>query len=344
MQEKEADKIHNDLLKFKLEPKKIFVNGKAMNFKSNKSILELELTRPFIVIEAIGKKYGNKKVIYKREWGKTSLIEDIRKEAIMYRDVLPQVNKLLPLGIRGKVVFPKLYDEIKEEGKAKAIIRENVEGVVCGSRYANKKNIWNADNIKTIAIVIKSFQGINLKEIRKSGLKKIPEMDFLKLYKELFNKQAEPVKKILGIRYVEKLEKLYLEYKKNIPKQKLIILSEEIFGYNIIKMPDGRLGFIDWERPYIGRDMSSDYGKFISRLWVNPVLYEKAITVVLELNKKNSYFRNLLRATLVSHSFDYFYRMTVSKKRTEKKDALKAVRFFRKSFKEILDETGTWGV
>lgn len=344
MQEIEADKIFGDLLRFNLEPKKIFINGKAIKYKNRKSISDLELTRPFIVIEAIGKNYNNQKVIYKREWGKTSLIEDIHKEAIMYRDILPQVYKFLPADIKKKVIFPKIYDEVKEGGKIKAIIRESIDGVVCGSRYANKKDIWNIDDIKTIAIVIKSFQSIDPEEIKKSGLKEIPEMDFLKLYKELFDKQEKAVKKMLGIGYAEKMRELYMEYEKIIPKQKSIILSEEIFGYNIIKTPDGRLGFIDWERPYIGQDASSDYGKFISRFWVNPVLYKKAIAIVLELNKKNPDFKNLLRATLISHSFDYFYRMTSSKKTAERKNALKAVKFFTKSFKEILDEAGIWAL
>lgn len=342
MQETEVNKICEDLLRLNLEPKKIYVDGKAVNFNGKKSILELELTRPFIVIEAIGKNYDNKKVIYKREWGKTSLIEDIHKEAIMYRDILPQVYKLLPLRIQKKIVFPKLYDIAEENGKIKAIVRENIDGVVCGSRYANKKDIWNIDDIKTIAIVIKAFQSIDPEQIRKSGLREIPEMDFLKLYKELFGKQEEAVRKILRSEYVGKMRKLYEQYEKIIPKQRSIILSEEIFGYNIIKTPDGRLGFIDWERPYAGQDASSDYGKFLSRLWVNPALYEKATVAVLEINKENSDFRNLLRATLASHSFDYFYKMTASKKISEKKEALKAVRFFKKSFKEILDETGIW--
>lgn len=344
MQEIEANKICNDLLKLKLYPKKIFADGKAVSFKSRQSILELELTRPFIVIEAIGKNYNNEKVIYKREWGKTSLIEDIHKEAIIYRNILPQVYKFLPADIKEKVIFPKIYDEVKEGGKIKAIIRESIDGVVCGSRYADKKDIWNVDDIKIIAIVIKAFQSIDPEEIRKSGLKEIPQMDFLKLYKELFDKQEEAVKKMLGIGYAEKMRELYMEYEKIIPKQKSIILSEEVFGYNIIKTPDGRLGFIDWERPYIGQDLSSDYGKFISRLWVNPALYKKAVGIVLKLNKENPDFRNLLRATLVSHSFDYFYKMTASKKKAERKEALKAVKFFKKSFKEILDEAGIWAL
>lgn len=344
MQETEVNKIYEDLSRLSLEPKKIFVDGVERNFKDRKSILELKLNRPFIVIEAIGKNYKSKKVIYKREWGKTSPIEDIHKEAIMYRNILPQVNKLLPSGVRKKILFPKLLHEIKEGGKTKAILRENIEGVVCGNRYANKKDIWDADNIKTIAIVIKAFQGIDPGEIRRSGLKKIPKMDFLELYKKLFGKQAEPVKKILGIKYVKKLWKLYKEYKKDVLRQKPAILSEEIFGYNIIKTHDGRLGFIDWERPYIGRDISSDYGKFISRLWIDPFLYERAVAVVLEINKKNPYFRNLLRATMASHSFNYFFSMTTSKKPAERREALRAVKFFKKSFKEILDEMGIWEI
>lgn len=344
MQGIEVDKICENLVRFELEPKKIFVNGKVINYKNKQSILGLELTRPFVVIEATGKNYNNKKVIYKREWGKTSLIEDIHKEAIIYRDILPQVNKFLPAEIQKKIIFPEIYDEIKGEGKIKAIIRESIDGVICGTRYANKKDIWDADDIKTIAAVIKAFQFIDPEEVRKSGLKEIPEMDFLKLSKELFAKQEEAIKKTLGIEYVPKLWKLYEQYKKIIPKQKSVILSEEIFGYNIIKAPDGRLGFIDWERPYIGRDASSDYGKFISRLWINPSLYEKAVAVVLKLNKENASFKKLLRATLVSHSFDHFYRMMSSKKISERKNALKAVKFFTKSFREILDETGVWTV
>lgn len=342
MQGIEADKILADLLNFNLEPKKIFVNGKAVKFKNKQGILGLKLTRPFIVIEAISKKYDGKKVIYKREWGKTSLIEDIHKEAIMYRDILPQVYKLLPAEVQKKIIFPKIYDEAEESGKIKAVVRESIDGVICGNRYANKKDIWSSDNLKTIVSVIKAFQRIDPEEIRKSGLKEIPEMDFLKLAKELFVKQEEAIRETLGIMYVEKLWKLYEQYKKSISSQKAIILSEEIFGYNIIKTPDGRLGFIDWERPYIGRDASSDYGKFISRLWVNPALHKKAIVIALELNKENSDFRNLLRATLVSHSFDYFYRRLANKKMAERKEAQKAVKFFIKSFKEILEGVGVW--
>ena len=335
--------ITEDLSEKKLIPIKLFQRNNVIDLtvkKKHKAVFK----GPFIVLE-VKKTDKNKKFLYKGQIKDNVPFRDIRKEEIMYRDILPEIYKNFPKNIKRKVVFPKLIEGVNSKTKIKSIVRKKIEGVICGTHDATKKNIWDKKDVEAICYVIKEFQNINQAKIKKN-FPELLERNFIEFYKNKFEKYAEPVKNLLSEKYAGKMKKLLQKDEKIISKQPSVLLSEDIFCFNIIKMPDERLGFIDWERPHIGKDISADYGKFISRLWTNPRLQEEAIKITLKINQENSYFKDMLRASLVflegGYSFHYYFKRLENDNPQVRKEAKKAVGVFKKLFKDILDNKGIW--
>ncbi len=338
--------ISEDLSEKKLIPIKLFQKNNIIDLtikKKHKTIFK----GPFIVLEVkkTDKNGKIKKFLYKGQIKDNVPFRDIRKEEIMYRDILPEIYKNLPENIKRKVVFPKLIEGVSPKTKIKSIVREKIEGVICGTHDATKKNIWDKKDIEAICYLIKEFQKLNPAKIKK-GFPELLERNFIEFYKNNFEKYAEPVKNLLSEKYVEKMKKLLQKDEKVISKQSPVLLSEDIFCFNIFKTSEEKLGFIDWERPHIGKDISADYGKLISRLWTNPELQEEAIKITLKINKENPQFKDMLRASLVflegGYSFHYYFKKLDSNNPQEKREAEKAVKVFKKLFKDILDNKGIW--
>ncbi|RLF34936.1 MAG: hypothetical protein DRM99_05605 [Thermoplasmata archaeon] len=351
MERKEKLKdVYEDLFERELFPLKVLQGSEIIDLTADKELYGVTSKRPFVVLEVgrIGEIDENKeikRVIYKGEIKDAGPFQSIKKEEIIYRDVLPEIYKNLPENIREKVAFPRLIDVIKRNGETKAIILEKLDGIICGDHNTSKESIWDKKDIETICCLIKEFQKIDPEEIKKN-FPELPERDFLKVYKERLKERIEPVRKLLGEEYEKKMKELLQISEEIIEKQASTLLSEDIFCFNTIKMPNGRLGFIDWERPYIGKDVSADYGKLISRLWTNPELQKEAIKTALEINQENPYFKDMLRASLVllegGHMFRHYFKRLEDDDLRKRKEAEKAVGVFKKLFKDILDNKGIW--
>jgi len=348
--ERKLKNVYQELLNRNLLPLKAWQGKKNIKITTDKKFRGVTFKRPFIVVEAakIGtlKKSGKiKKVIYKGEIKQLGLLQDIEKEAIIYRDILPEIYKKLPNKIKKRVHFPKLIEIIKRKGSVRAIIRENIEGLLCGDYEKTKINILNKKDVEAICYVIKGFQKINPEKIRKK-FPELPENNFFEIYKKKSEKYIKLIKKLLGDEYAAKMKKLLKKSKEIVPMQPMVLLSEDITTFNIIKMLNGKLGFFDWERPCVGRDASTDYERFILKLWTVPKLQKEAIKVTLKINQENPRFKDMFRASLVLFEggyifHDYFKRLK-SNNLQKRKEAERAVLVFKKLFKDILDDKGVW--
>ena len=342
--------VYEDLFSRELFPLQVLQGSEIIDLIADKELYGVEFKRPFIVLEAgkIGKINDDgkmEKVIYKGEIRKKGPFESIEKEEIVYRNILPEIYKNLPEHIKERVIFPKMIEGIKPEQKIKAIVLEKIEGEICGEHYSTKENIWDKKDIETICCLIKEFQKIDPEKI-KENFPELPEKDFIEIYKRVFGKHSEVIKKIVGEEYAKKTETLFQKGVEIISKQPSRLLSEDIFCFNTIKTSGRKLGFIDWERPYTGKDISADYGKLISRLWTNPELQEEAIKVALKINQENPQFKDMLKTSLVflegGHVCRRYSKKLESDNLQEKENAEKAIRVFKKLFEDILDNKGIW--
>ena len=342
--------VYNDLFSRELFPLQVLQGSEVIDLAADKELYGVASKRPFIVLEAgkIGEIDENgkmKKVIYKGEINDVGSLQSIKKEEIVYRDILPEIYDGFPENIKNNIVFPKLLDAVKRDGETKAIVLEKIDGVICGDHNATKENIWDKKDIEAICCLIKELQKINPEKIKKD-FPELLEKDFLKVYEKKFKKHAKRMKEFLGVEYTEKINWLFKKGTEIISNQPSRLLSEDIFCFNTIKISDGKLGFIDWERPYTGKDVSYDYGKLISRLWTNPELQEEAIKTALKINEENTQFKDMLKTSLLflegEHMFRHYFERLENDSLQEKQEAKKAVRVFKKLFKDILDNKGIW--
>jgi len=348
--------IYDDLYERDFFPVNVLQGSNVIELIGDRDIYGVESGRPFMVIE-IAKTAGtmteeeeesDERAIYKREIRDKpydNLYQSIKKEAIIYHRILPKIYDNLPEDIKERVVFPRIIDDIKEGDKTKAIILEKMDGYICGNHDTTKKGVWNEKDIEAICFLIKEFQETDPEEIQNSGFE-LPYKDFLKSYQRRFNERSEPVRALMGEEYVSKVEGILHNIEEVISRQSPSVLSEDIFCFNTIKMSDGRNAFIDWERPYLGNDVSADYGKLISRLWTDPEMQQEAIRAALRINQDNPDFKSLLRASLIfgegGHMFRHYFHRLNSENLQKREEAEEAVEVFRKLFEDILDNKGAW--
>lgn len=241
--------VYENLFSRELFPLQVLQGSEIIDLIADKELYGVISKRPFIVLEAgkIGEIDENgkiEKVIYKGEIEDLGPFQSIKKEEIIYRDILPEIYEGLPENIKNNIVFPKLLDVVKRDEETKAIVLEKINGVICGDHDTTKENIWDKKDIETICCLIKEFQKIDPEKI-KENFPELPERDFLKVYEERFEKRVEPVREFLGEEYEEKAKELFQKDKEIIAKQSPVLLSEDIFCFNTIKMIDGKLGFVD---------------------------------------------------------------------------------------------------
>ncbi len=350
MQEKDKEHlgfIYDDLYEKDFFPVSVLQGSEVVELTGDKDIYGVENGRPFVVVEVIGtnEKSGDSRAIYKREIKGDNPYQSIKKESIIYQDILPEIYEKLPENIKEKVVFPEIINEIKDGNETKAIILEKIEGYICGDHDTTKKGVWKEEDIEAICFLIKEFQEIDPEKIQSKGFE-LPYKDFFESYQKRFKDRAKPARELMGEEYFLKIEEIFRNIKKTIQEQPKKLLSEDIFCYNTIKMPDGRNAFVDWERPYLGNDVSADYGKLISRLWTDPEMQKKAIEKALKMNQDNPDFKNLLKASLLfgegGHMFKHYYKRLNNEDLGEKEEAKEAVKVFESLFKEILDNEGVW--
>ena len=103
--EEKLKNVYQELFERDLSPIKAWQGTRVIKITADKKICGLNSRRPFIVIEAvrIGKfdKNGKiKKVIYKGEIKQFGPFQNIEKEGIIYRDILPEIYKKLPNKIK----------------------------------------------------------------------------------------------------------------------------------------------------------------------------------------------------------------------------------------------------
>ncbi len=285
-------------------------------------------------------------MIYKRELKDKGTFQSIEKEAIIYKDILPEIYENLPENIKEKIVFPKILDDIKEDGRTRAIVLEKMEGEICGNHDTTKKGLWDKSDIEAIISVIKEFQNIDPEKIKKAGFDRLPYKDFYEAYNRKFDERSKPIKGLMGDDYVDKAKEILNSTEEIMARQPENLLSEDIFCFNIIKRPNGKNALIDWERPYTGKDISADYGKLISRLWTDPEIQEDAIEAALKTNEDNPDFKKLLKASLMfgegGHMFKHYYGRLEHEDPAKKQEAEKAIEVFKKIFVDILDNKGVW--
>lgn len=341
--------IYNELISNNFIPVKFFSGGKAIDLVKKKNLggIKLNKKRPFVVFEVRKESLDNgESFIYKKEIKDSGTFQSVQKEALIHEFILPRIYSKLPKNIREKVVFPKITQKIKKNGKIKAFVREKAEGVICGANAVTKRNILNKEDIEIITCVIKNFQSIKPDEFKNRAGVKLPERNFLESYKENLINHKKAVRALMGSEYVLKMDELLREAEKIIPREQLTLLSEDITSLNIIKTREGKLGFIDWERPYLGRNSAADYSRFIVRLWTVSALMREAIKIAIKINKENINFIKLLKISLVftdgSHMLFHYYKKLKSKNIKEKEEALKGIKSLKKLLIDILDNKGAW--
>lgn len=340
------ENLNEDLARRNLTRGNLLQGGGIIEVNVDQDIYGAINNRPFLVSEVKSSQTGEE-FVYKGEIKNLGPFQSIKKEEIIYSDILPEIYESFPEDIKEKFISPKLVEGIKKDAQIEAIILEKINGEICGNHNATKENIWNTKDIKDICFLIKKFQEINPDKIRSKGFPELPFRDFLKHYEETtFQQLQDPIREMFGQEGVEKMTTLLKKAEQVIPNQPEILLSEDIFCFNTIKTPDGKFAFIDWERPYTGKDASADYGKLISRLWTNPGLQEEAIKDAIELNSENNDFKTLLRISLLllegGHMFKHYFNKLEESDPQEKEEAKKAIKVFKELIGNILNGTGIW--
>lgn len=244
--------------------------------------------KPFLVLHCIQDSNPKlpKEAVYKAWVGGNDTGSKASNEVVFLSQFVPLFLKRLPKNIRHKITFPSFLTSGTEPHFFS--LREYLHGSTLGAIDWVKDDALNLEDIDTLAEVVHVINSFTKEELERKhiGFRNLElgyHVDALEVYLKEMKFRLPEVRPILG-------EKVFDDLVQNLPKLKEwiaarpnVLISGDMNPSNIIKMPSGILGLIDYERVGLG-NIGADHALIIAWLYKNPELRDRYLQKTRELN------------------------------------------------------------
>jgi hypothetical protein len=265
--------------------------------------LQVSIDRPFAVFEIQHLSNPFELLVMKiqRMRGDAAKDDNARQgmlsEICFIRDLVPKIlPRIQPKYLR-KVKFP-IFVAANERAGCPYLIEEELDGHLGGGIHWLDTRVITCDDLPMIVNVIEAINGFDVEETLALG-PMIPnktvnsnhwyEYSLNELTKEPY---AVPLGETLDISERVLMASLLEANKRflgNMGPPR--VTAGDINPSNLLKLRDGRLGFIDWERLRITSSPVHDYSFLYIDLWTDRDLQREYFDMVMERNPSSNFFR-----------------------------------------------------
>jgi hypothetical protein len=274
-------------------------------------MIQLQEDRPFVVAKA--KDRSGRSLIFKMQRLRPTPEKNLSSrsgmmsEICFVRDLAPRIIKRL--GERGehRIVFPEFVAANEREECPYLIESEFEEGRIAGGIHWVHDDVLELIDLTSIINLIEEINSLDVEGVRRLG-PMIPDRTVDPEYwytwaKTEVTKYEEPLREVLAAREFAALHAT-LEAKREFLSQlgPPRLTACDINPSNILKLPDGRLGMIDWERLRFTTSPVHDYGFMYADLWCNRQLQDDYMGLIMERHT-TAHFHEAMRLDLIFNRY-----------------------------------------
>jgi len=343
------ERIYGDWIELGLYPQSLIQGGNLIEYADEN--LGAVKGRPFAVVQVIRQDPSVpnallEEMIYKVRTEKDPN-RDGWKEIMFLRTIAPWFHEQLPEDLRSQIAFPDVIDS-RDEGDYTFCLQEYIEGEISGTVWDVKPEVLTKESLETTIRFIRSFHEILTLENVQALEPNMPvrQTDIYRDYENYINWKQIPIPGLLGEEYFEKMRNQLEESRDLIAQAPLQFTANDINPANIIKMADGRLGMIDWERAHTVKDPAKDYGFVLADLWADPELQKYYYERVVAENQDIPHFAEFLRLDFIyRHSpapINHFLPFIDNPDESIRSYARRAVEQTCQNLKDAIDQKGMW--
>lgn len=331
-----------DLRAYEVSPVAIIQGGKEFSDLAPRATAEIS-NRPFLVIQVLNN--AGEKQIYKKRMGEDPR-DSAKNEALFLQNIVPEIVKQLPEHLKNIIRFPNFEGRHPD---AKSLLEEYLEGKIMGSVHKASTELFSSSDLQAIVDVMKIIQTVGGKWIDDPNFhfKAPPERKAYGKYALDLQKREKGLRSAPGNENYERLGLLLKEKDGLLSSEGTFLAASDIQASNIIKMENGQLGMIDWERINVTNNPALDYCFIYAVLWDNPQLQEEYLRYAILQNQDRTNFKEYFRLDFIfnrgtgelSH---WWNQMQEAKTPDEKKECEKAIERYTSLIGEAMDKKGAW--
>lgn len=335
--------VFEDLHNYGVLPTRVIQGGVEFNDFAPDTTREIR-DRPFVVMEVEGA--SGERQIYKKRIGDDPR-EATNNESFFLQSIAPEIILLLPEHLKDVIRFPGLKGRHVDQ---KSLLEEYFEGKTLGSVHRASTDLFTSDDLHAIADVIKTIQINGGKWIEDPNLhfKGPAERKAYDKYKSDLQKREKGLRAALGDENYAQLTTLIEKERELLSSDEVFLAAGDIQGSNIIKMDNGQLGMIDWERINTTNNPALDYDFMYAVLWDNPQFQEEYLQYALSQNQDKPNFKEYLRLDFLFNRGTgelnhWWERMQAAQTSDEKVECETAIGRYKSLLGDALNKKGIWG-
>lgn len=335
--------IFADLGAYGVYPTALIQGGKEFSDLAPRATAEIR-NRPFLIMQVADS--NGESQIYKRRM-EDDPRESANNESFVLQSILPKIMAQFPQQLRDIIRFPVLRGRHADQ---RSFVEEYFQGKIMGDVHKASSDLFTVNDLHAIADVIKIIQAQGGKWIADPNLhlQGTTERKVYEKYKPDLQRRETRLRKTLGNEKYEQLMLLFKDQETLLSSEKVFLAAGDIQASNIIKMENGQLGMIDWERVKATNSPALDYCFMYAVLWENPQLQEEYLQYVLSQNQDIPNFKEYFRLDLIfnrgtgelNHWWD---QLQEAKTPDEKAECEKAIERYTFLLGNAMDKKGVWG-
>lgn len=334
--------VFEDLDNFGVKPIAVIQGGQEFDDLAPRANQEIR-DRPFMIMEIEDKK--REKQIYKRRIGDDPR-ESANNESFVLERILPEIMAQLLGNLKNIIRFPVLKGRHVSQ---RSFVEEYFKGKIMGDVHKASTDLFTVNDLHVIADVIKAFQVHGGKWIGDSGLrlKEPAERKAYGKYKPDLEKREKGLRATLGDETYERLMPLLEEKKEFLSRENDFLAAGDIQASNIIKMDNGQLGMIDWERINATNNPALDYCFMYAVLWDNPELQKEYLQYALSQNQEMPDFKEYFRLDFIFNRgtgelHHWLGQLQGAKTPDKKLECERAINRYKTLVTDAIDKKGVW--
>lgn len=334
--------VLEDLRRYGVSPVAIIQGGGEFNNLAPRASEEIR-DRPFLVMEV--KSNSGERQIYKRRIGDDPR-NSASNESFFLQVIAPEIAQQLPEHLKPLIRFPNLKGRHVDQ---RSFIEEYFDGVVMGNVHKASSDLFTSYDIHAIADVIKIIQTYGGKWIGDPNLhiKGYIERRVYEKYKPDLQRREKGLRSTLGDKDFEELAQLLEKEKELLESDDVFFAASDVQGSNIIKIENGQLGMIDWERINVTNNPALDYGFMHAVLWDNPQLQEEYLRYALLQNQDRPNFKEYFRLDFIFNrgtgELNHWWgQLQGAKTLDEKTECERAIARYKLLLKDAVNKKGVW--
>lgn len=332
-----------DLGAYGVYPEALIQGGKDFSDLAPRATEEIR-DRPFLIMQVVAS--NGEKQIYKRRMG-----DDLRgsasNESFFLQNIVPEITEQLPEHLKDVIRFPDLKGRHVDQ---QSLVEEYFPGKIMGDVHKASADLFTSADLHAIADVIKIIQtnGGKWTEDPNLHFKGSIERKAYEKYKPDLQKREKGLRATLGDENYEQLVLLIEKEKELLSSDGVFLAAGDIQSSNIIKMDNGQLGMIDWERINLTNSPALDYGFMYAVLWNNPQLQEEYLQYALSQNQDKPNFKEYFRLDFLFNRGTgelnhWWERLQAAQVPEEKAECESAIERYKSLLGNAQNYKGIWG-